>query len=613
MFLRLIIGILSIFGNQAQTVGSTGCTTPVCVFANSNLRFGTGTENSVNAKGLFQQPWYYSEISRVWYKLTYSSYPLDTAIGMGSGSSQWSGTTVYDIYNLPSDLAETDYSNFVVTSTDSAKTVGYGTIIANRTLTVGSTYFIFQNIFSLGENDKFVKIVTSIINTSPNTLQNLIIWTGTRDDFVGNTDSNSKTRGNLNTGSFVPITAIGQSSRAIMISNTNEGVLFYSETPGVMTSFSMCCAFSNAYNTNPNTQSIATTSPTDGSYAAVLPVGNVATGVRASITWFYAAGTISSLSSVAQSVAAAQVADSGGSASTVSPLPSAVQSLIATMSNYPSVSPLSISSFDSVISYNGTHSSVGSASALFSVSPMFSRSSLGSASALFSVSSLGSASSVGSGSPVFSRTPLRSVSSVGSASSIGSVSSVGSASSVGSGSPVFSRTSVGSGSPVFSRTPLGSGSPVFSVSPLFSGSSVGTLSSVISHNSTPSSVNTPSPEFSNNPTVTPVYTSSSTESSTETSTSSSTSTPSPTPSSTSSFPIHVILVPLNDTNHITSVTVLTNSQESLSTSLYVLVSVNLLLALGCVCCSISGLCLIRKIYKNKKEEDNKVFHLRSIA
>lgn len=552
MFLRLILGILSIVGNQAQTVGSTGCTTPVCVFANSNLRFGTGAENSVNAKGLFQQPWYYSEISNVWYKLTYSSYPLDTAIGMGSGSSQWSGTTVYDIYNLPSDLAETDYSNFIVTTTDSAKTVGYGTIIANRTLTIGSTYFIFQNIFSLGQNDKFVKIVTSIINTSPTTLQNLIIWTGTRDDFVGNTDSNSKTRGNLNTGSFVPITAIGQSSRAIMISNTNEGVLFYSETAGVMTSFALCCAFSNAYNTNPNTQSIATTSPTDGSYAAVLPVGNVPTGVRASITWYYAAGTISSLSSVAQSVAAAQVADSGGSVSTVSPVPSATQTLFATMSSYPTETPFSMSSFDSEFSHNTTPSSVASSSSVFSVSPV------GSHSSVFTRSYLGSASSAFSPSSVASRTSVFSVSSVGSASSVASRTSVASLTSVGSASPVIS----------------------------------------------------------NDTTFSPIISSTSTETSTETSTGSTTPTPSPTPSSTSSFPIHVILVPLNDTDHITtSVTVVTSSQESLSTSLYVLVSVNILLALGCVCCSISGLCLIRKIYRNKqeKERDNKIFHLRNIA
>jgi hypothetical protein len=320
--------------NTAQTVGSTGCTTPVCVFANPYLRFGTGSENSVNIQGLFVQPWYFSEISNIWYKLTFNAYPLDTAIGVGSGTAHWSGTTVYDIYTLQNESPVTDYSNFIVNYTDSAKTIGYGQIVANRTLTIGTTSFVFQNIFSLGQNDKFVKIITRIINFSPNTLQNLLIWTGTRDDYVGATDINSKTRGNLNTGSFVPITEVGQSSRAIMISNTNEGVLFYSETPDVKTSFALCCVFSNAYNVNPNTLAIATTSPTDGSYAAVLPFGNVYSGQQASIVWYYAAGTISSLSAVAESVAAAQVADAGIVPTTFSVSPSSFYTATATNSSF---------------------------------------------------------------------------------------------------------------------------------------------------------------------------------------------------------------------------------------------------------------------------------------
>lgn len=357
MRLCLLVGVLSFIGVSSQTNTSTGCTTPICVFSNPHLRFGTGSENSVNAKGLFVQPWYFSDTARVWYKLTFNNYPLDTAIGTGSGTSHWSGTTVYDIYTLPTESPVTDYSNFIVNYTDSSKTVGYGQIIANRTLTVGSTSFIFQNIFSLGENDKFVKIVTRIINISPYTLENLLIWTGTRDDYVGSTDVNSKTRGNLNTGSFVAITAVGQSSRAIMISNANEGVLFYSETEGVKTSFALCCSFANAYNTNPNTLDIATTTPTDGSYAAVLPFGNVYTGQQASITWYYAAGTISSLSAVAQSVAAAQFADAG--ISTATPVASFIPSIQTTLS----VSPSFFGSSTPLYSYSSTNSSVYTSSA----------------------------------------------------------------------------------------------------------------------------------------------------------------------------------------------------------------------------------------------------------
>jgi len=442
MRLSLLLGLISIVSNKGQTNSSTGCTTNVCVFSNPYLRFGTGSENSVNSQGLFVQPWYFSETARTWYKLTFSNYPLDTAIGIGSGSSHWSGTTVYDIYTLPNEGPVTDYSNFIVNYTDTTKTVGYGQIVANRTLTIGSTSFIFQNIFSLGQNDKFVKIVTRIINFSPQTLENLLIWTGTRDDYVGSTDTNSKTRGNLNTGSFLAITAVGQSSRAIMISNTNEGVLFYSETPGVKTSFALCCSFANAYNTNPNTLAIATTSPTDGSYAAVLPFGNVYTGQQASITWYYAAGTISSLSAVAESVAAAQVADAGIPTST--PISSFIPSIPNT----------------------------------FSVSP----------------------------------------------------------------------------------------------------------SSFYTFTATNSSVYTPSAWPSDSATATPSIT--------------------PTASSTSSFPLKFVYLPVaNDTVRSSTSVYISTESQSTATALYALISVNIVIALTCACCSFCGLCLLRKLYRDKKNKE----------
>ena len=305
-FLASIL-INSIYG-QNNTI-QTGCTTPICVFSNQNLRFGSGYENSINSAGLFVQPWYYSYISNSWYKLTFSNYPLDTAIGSGYGNSHWSGSTVVDLYTLTPSNIENDYSNFIVSSQDSSTTVGYGKIIARRSYVLNNNNIILENTFSLGRNDSFVKTITSIINNSPNIINNLLIWIGTRDDFVGVTDVNTKTRGNLINGSFVAITANDQDSYAIMITNTNEGVLFYSETSGVMTSYAYCCSFSNVYNTNPRTILPSTPSPTDGSYAAVLPLGNISGSGSGNIIWYYAAGAVSTLSSVSQSVATAQIAD----------------------------------------------------------------------------------------------------------------------------------------------------------------------------------------------------------------------------------------------------------------------------------------------------------------
>lgn len=355
--LRVFFGLFG-FGasvHAQDTIGATGCSAAACVFANPSLRFGTGAENSVNTHGLFQQPWYYSSAGAAWYKLTFANYPLDTAIGMGTGSAQWTGATVTDLYSQTPMAPTTDYSNFVVDSADMTKTVGHGKIVSRRVFTIQGATLTIQNTFSLGYNDSFVKIVTQLRNNATVDLTNVIIWTGTRDDFVGTTDVNTKTRGNLDTGSFVAITANNQSSRAIMITNTNEGVLFYSETAGVMTAYAVCCSFSNAYNTNPLTLAPSTPSPTDGSYAAILPLGNVSVGSSGSITWYYAAGAVTSLSAVAETVAAAQVAD-------------ASPSLTPTLTQTPSITPSVCASLTSTPSPTGTgtgsgtpsHSSTGS-------------------------------------------------------------------------------------------------------------------------------------------------------------------------------------------------------------------------------------------------------------
>jgi hypothetical protein len=215
-----------------------------------------------------------------------------------------------NLYGLTPSYSTTDYSGFVAHSSDTTKTAGYGTITATRTFSVSGQNLIFQNTFSLGQNDSFVKVTNVMINNSTAPVQNAYIWVGTRDDYVGSSDVNTKTRGNLVGGAFRAITENNQSSYAIMITNTNEGVLFYSETPGVMTAYSMCCSFSNAYNVNPLTLA-PMSPPTDGSYAAVLPLGTIGVNRSATITWYYAAGAVSSLGAVAQTVAEAQVADAG--------------------------------------------------------------------------------------------------------------------------------------------------------------------------------------------------------------------------------------------------------------------------------------------------------------
>ena len=111
---------------SAVCVGSTlaallAAATPALAyesFQNGRLRFGTGAEASVNVRGNLQQTFYYDSVlgGGGWYKLTYSSYPLNNAIGVGGdGSNNW---------NINGQIAQDpvlskqviDVSGFVVTS-----------------------------------------------------------------------------------------------------------------------------------------------------------------------------------------------------------------------------------------------------------------------------------------------------------------------------------------------------------------------------------------------------------------------------------------------------------------------------------------------------------------
>ena len=412
--LKYILCLPCILG--IDVVGSNGCSAPACVFANNNLQFGTGTQTSVNQQGLFVQPFYFSHIANTWYKLTYSNYPLDTAFGTGTGGPNWSGTTVVDLYSLPISGTYTDYSEFIVRSADSAKTVGHGIITATRNITVNGQLITFQNRFSLGENDNFVQITTRVTNIHTAPIQNMLIWVGTRDDYVGTTDVNVKTRGNLVNNQFEAVTTNSQSSHAIMITNPTEGVLFYSETEGVMTSYALCCAFANAYNTNPLTLAPATPTGTDGSYAAVLPIGSLSVGMSASIIWYYAAGAISSLNTVVQNVYVAQVA-----AASILPTLSASSTVTATPSSTLSISPSSSISSTASITSSQTSSSSPSISSTASISPTSSQSLSSSPSpspsTSITISTTPSISSTASISSTITQTPTTSISPSNSVSS----------------------------------------------------------------------------------------------------------------------------------------------------------------------------------------------------
>lgn len=269
------------------------------VFDNGLLRFGTGSENSVNTEGTLQQPFYYDTAADSWYQLTFSSYPLDAAIGVGGdGSNSWNiNGTVQANPVLAGQVI--DVSGFTATSASS----GYGTIVSTGTVTIDGTNLEVENTYTLQQDKSFITATTKITNTSGGPVSNLRLWVGTRDDFVGLSDLPEKERGNLVNGAFEILTDATDQSVALRIKTATTGVLFYSTSPNAQTSISNCCSFSNAYSQDPDSSVISVTN--DGSYALYIRMADLADGESDELTWYYAAGQLSDLDDIVSDVAAA--------------------------------------------------------------------------------------------------------------------------------------------------------------------------------------------------------------------------------------------------------------------------------------------------------------------
>jgi Putative Ig domain len=270
-------------------------------FDNGRLRFGTGSQASVNAAGNLQQPFYYDSVLNGggWFKLTYRDYPLNWAIGVGGdGTANWNvnGAIVQDLA-LPGQVL--DVSGFVRTNGDR----GYGVIVSTGTINVDGRVLQIRNRYALGQNDAFIRISTQLTNTGATPVQNLRVWVGTQDDWVGTTDTPTKRRGNLVNGAFADIPTAATQSRALQISSGSTGVLFFSTSSRAHTSIRGCCSFENAYRQDPATSAITATN--DGSYAMFVRMNDLAVGQSDEFTWFYAAGELGNLADIIASVAAA--------------------------------------------------------------------------------------------------------------------------------------------------------------------------------------------------------------------------------------------------------------------------------------------------------------------
>ncbi|MFT7352753.1 MAG: hypothetical protein ACI9XR_002540, partial [Flavobacterium sp.] len=262
-----------------------------------DLRFGNGTELSINNTGNVEQPFYYNSTYGNWRQLTFANYPLDYMFGQGGdGTLEWnlSGTMTQ---NPIMSGQVFDDSGFTITS----GSTGYGTIKVRGTITIGTATFELTNTYTTGQTDNFVSVVTTIKNIGSSNVTNLRFWIGTRDDFVGGTDIPTKTRGNIVNGVFTPLTTPSQRAAALLIKTGDEGVMFFTNSNRGNNVHAGCCQFLNAANLNPASAVIEATN--DGSYSMYVRMNDLAVGASDSFNWYYAAASLAELDAVVAAVA----------------------------------------------------------------------------------------------------------------------------------------------------------------------------------------------------------------------------------------------------------------------------------------------------------------------
>ncbi|TPD69839.1 lectin-like domain-containing protein [Flavobacterium microcysteis] len=270
------------------------------VINNNKLRVGNGSENSINNSGNMQQPFYYNAIAAQWRKLTYSNYALDNAYAVGGdGTNEWN-TNGVTVQNPALTNQTIDYSGFTFTTAPN----GYGKVVSKGNINVGGSLLEVENTFTLLQSAGYIEVKVKVKNVSAAPISNVRIWVGTRDDFVGLTDSNIKQKGNLVNGAFVLNTLPSQPSAALKIYNNDEAILFYSNSPRGNTIVNACCDWTNVIGQNPAT-SVVNSGTTDGSYGFYVRFNNLAVNASDDFTWYYAAGTLADIDDIIEDVAQA--------------------------------------------------------------------------------------------------------------------------------------------------------------------------------------------------------------------------------------------------------------------------------------------------------------------
>lgn len=276
-------------------------TSTLAILNNNLLAFGNGLEASVNDFGMLKQPFYYDQTEHKWYKLTYSDYPLAAIIGVGGdGTNEWNlnGTIVTTIEDSD-EYVDGAFSTAVLNTTGLSN--GSGTIVATNTVTIDGKALQMTNTYTLPSDKALIAMDTKIKNTSGTPMENIRLWVGAQDDWIGQSDETTKERGNLVNGAFQAIADSTERAKALIITGDTSGVLFRT-TSDKSNVFSKEEYGSDFYTQDP-AESPIHIDASDGAYGVFTRLGNLANNGSESIRWYYGAGSLDSLSELATAVA----------------------------------------------------------------------------------------------------------------------------------------------------------------------------------------------------------------------------------------------------------------------------------------------------------------------
>jgi len=287
--------------------------------------------SSINLdNGMLERPYYFNLDSGRYFSLTYlppeNIIPLSVAVGLGAGGGLWHGNTHVTASQIDNSRGTADVNatfsgaftgsgNFSITASTIAGTGhrrGPGSITTVGTVTLNSIDLEITHVYTLLANTKFVKVDTSVKNTSGNGASNVNMWVGTSDDWIGGEsgsydgpggDSPTKYKGLVSgTGANSSFRAVCSGpTNAVLVYSTDEYVLMYGANAQAVLSDEIN-QFDSTLNDINFDRALVDIEPgeseyvieeNDGSYGLYLPFGDIAAGQTSAVnTWYFEGGEL---------------------------------------------------------------------------------------------------------------------------------------------------------------------------------------------------------------------------------------------------------------------------------------------------------------------------------